>query len=543
MSDKLNFSNTVEEIRENKIILPDFQRGFTWKEQKKQRALLASVLTKLPLGTVLLLESNRNEYGCRKIGRKTKLKEAEIPVDKPYVLLDGQQRMTTLISFLTDIVDYSDLISPSLARKFFYCIPKFTLDDYDEIFGMAKMRTSESIMRSEYPDFTTNDIIDRIYMFDRKDNRKIIYEEMKKVNQGDFIAFCTDYETDGYLLPMFLLYGACGNKIREHSNLLKEVLKAISKRYISDIENTLKMVDDNNKYNKYVRYLFNDCGRTKDNTSVNDVKKELDFRQEEWVDHMKGYLDSCIKDMEIQEYRLTGQQDRLRAIDIYENMNRGGKALDVFDLLLARAAQTPESGWTLRDKVEDYVKGNHLNDYKILLENAKGNVKNEFEKNEYSEYCASYNMKCWDDNENDLSSAYSKLLVDLVGVFHHFMDEKNDVILYDNIELISSFSVTCTKREYLLDKVQSKSLWKLITEACKAIDRALMFLAVRCGIMSLTDVHYNLMLVILGFVLSNNKWYESKESNDIIEAWYWATIFSGNFRIEQNKAFEKHLRN
>ncbi len=52
---RVNLRDIVDRISENTIVLPDFQRGFTWKENNRQKALLASVLTKLPIGTVLFL--------------------------------------------------------------------------------------------------------------------------------------------------------------------------------------------------------------------------------------------------------------------------------------------------------------------------------------------------------------------------------------------------------------------------------------------------------------------------------------------------------
>ena len=60
---KIDFTELVHKIEDNKIVLPDFQRGFVWKDQKKQKALIASILTKLPIGTILLLEAKVDEYG------------------------------------------------------------------------------------------------------------------------------------------------------------------------------------------------------------------------------------------------------------------------------------------------------------------------------------------------------------------------------------------------------------------------------------------------------------------------------------------------
>lgn len=48
---------TINKIKKNEILLPDFQRQFVWKEEEMQRKLVASVLTKMPIGSILLLKS------------------------------------------------------------------------------------------------------------------------------------------------------------------------------------------------------------------------------------------------------------------------------------------------------------------------------------------------------------------------------------------------------------------------------------------------------------------------------------------------------
>ena len=63
---RVNLRDIVDRISENTIVLPDFQRGFTWKENNRQKALLASVLTKLPIGTVLFLNVKQRTMDTRK---------------------------------------------------------------------------------------------------------------------------------------------------------------------------------------------------------------------------------------------------------------------------------------------------------------------------------------------------------------------------------------------------------------------------------------------------------------------------------------------
>ena len=56
-SRKEYLETTIRKIKKNEILLPDFQRQFVWKEEI-QKKLVASVLTRLPIGSILLLRSN-----------------------------------------------------------------------------------------------------------------------------------------------------------------------------------------------------------------------------------------------------------------------------------------------------------------------------------------------------------------------------------------------------------------------------------------------------------------------------------------------------
>lgn len=74
-----NLKNIIEEIKNNKIMLPDFQRQFDWNIEK-QSGLVASVLTKLPVGGILLLEADSKDYKSKRIGLDSKEKIiGEIP--------------------------------------------------------------------------------------------------------------------------------------------------------------------------------------------------------------------------------------------------------------------------------------------------------------------------------------------------------------------------------------------------------------------------------------------------------------------------------
>ena len=116
-----DLTDIVRKIEKEKILLPDFQRKFVWTDEKQQKMLVASVLSKMPIGSILLLKSKSNEYASKIIGCK---KQVNIQDEDVEFLLDGQQRMTVLSNVFSDIIHskcdkVSDLVSESLKRRFF----------------------------------------------------------------------------------------------------------------------------------------------------------------------------------------------------------------------------------------------------------------------------------------------------------------------------------------------------------------------------------------------------------------------------------------
>ena len=49
-----DFTDIVRKIESKKILLPDFQREFVWKDEEQQKNVIASVLAKMPIGSILL---------------------------------------------------------------------------------------------------------------------------------------------------------------------------------------------------------------------------------------------------------------------------------------------------------------------------------------------------------------------------------------------------------------------------------------------------------------------------------------------------------
>lgn len=98
-STKASLNDMLREIREGKIQLPDFQRGWVWDDDHI-RDLLVSIARSFPIGAVMLLEAGGE---VRFQTRPVEGLEGLIPPDREpeKLILDGQQRLTTLTQALS----------------------------------------------------------------------------------------------------------------------------------------------------------------------------------------------------------------------------------------------------------------------------------------------------------------------------------------------------------------------------------------------------------------------------------------------------------
>lgn len=101
-----------------KIQLPDFQRGYKW-EDERIRQLLVTIVRGHPLGVVMMLEADNNNVRFKP--RPIEGVHAELDADIDWLLLDGQQRLTSLTQALTGdgVVATKDSRGQLLKRRYY----------------------------------------------------------------------------------------------------------------------------------------------------------------------------------------------------------------------------------------------------------------------------------------------------------------------------------------------------------------------------------------------------------------------------------------
>lgn len=142
LSDYLQWTNA------GRIQLPDFQRGYKW-EDERIRSLLVTVLRGHPLGVVMLLRT-----GSDQVRFKPKpLEGTDVPgeVEPEMLLLDGQQRLTSLTQALTGdgVVATMDSRGKLMERRYFVDVP-LALHGEDRLDEAVVSLPGDGVLRSNF---------------------------------------------------------------------------------------------------------------------------------------------------------------------------------------------------------------------------------------------------------------------------------------------------------------------------------------------------------------------------------------------------------
>jgi len=121
-STKRLLRDVLGDIVEGKVQLPDFQRGWIWDDEHV-RSLLVSIARSFPVGAVMLLETGgATRFQVRPV-ENVPFKGS--PPEPELLILDGQQRLTTLtqVLSLTGPVKTTDEKGKAIERYYYFHIP------------------------------------------------------------------------------------------------------------------------------------------------------------------------------------------------------------------------------------------------------------------------------------------------------------------------------------------------------------------------------------------------------------------------------------
>ena len=539
---------TIGKIIKNNILLPDFQRQFVWKDEDAQCKLVASVLTKMPLGSILLLSAeDASEYACKPLGLKTKLDSAKIPRGKVEFLLDGQQRMTVLTNVFSDAIfnlsnQAGDLTAPgALKRRFFLEIPKFENTSVPDLFGVRSL-DCPIISDAADPEFLTADVLPFIKVISfnvTKDQDKSYNPYNKKPSKmSELETYCMGANPDFFYIPLFLLIET-GRLSVNHTglnNIVTAIARSVCRTKVSFLKERLeaepcwdvrKYVTENLISDIFESYFDSSCFEKEPEEICKEFERVLETQADSWARYMMSYLNSCISQINLSQIVVEDSQ-RARAIDIYENLNRGGISLDIFDLVMARVAQVTHEPFYDR-LIKNICAGKNYPDNTITSAPA---VKMEFLRLRPTYHAAEY-FGSYDADRHEILRAYLESFLNVLCIRSYVPSLDPE-----------AYSVELIKKQKKLE-LSAKTINDNCEAACRALDRACYFFQSRCGIRNLKELNYVLMLPIVACILWDNELYNG-ELNDrvfnLIEAWYWTSLFSGAYDKDQNQVMINDLK-
>lgn len=532
-----NTSNLVEiinKIEKNQILLPDFQRDFKWKDEDQQKSLVASVLCKMPIGSILLLEADPNDYAAKAIGcAKRQIETSEITGNVEF-LLDGQQRLTVLTNVFSNIIHdnckkVSELVAPmALKRRFFLKLPQWKdrPDLEEDWFGIGKLEFPIENPNTDLPVFLTSQILGYIHVESFNADDKKPYNPSEKLS-SELDQYCVSF-SNGYLIPLFLMVAPTSVGKNRNSVLLRfaEIVERVSREIASEINSAyIEYMDDSEKY-EFTKYIFgeeaDDIYKQQDNEQ--SFKEALEGKRKIWDSQMKEYLLSCINSIFLDQIVVKASQ-RARAIDIYENLNRGGVCLNTFDLIMARVAKVSKENFASR--MNHFMMDQKKYSEKVLLEKIQKLLSERIQDQTYN---ATENTGCYNTLKNCFDQKYIDIFLDVLSIYSYVPDLNPEAIRLDHI-----------KKGFILN-LKPEQINQNCEKTILAIDRALFFLQTRCGIRTLQEVNYALMVVLIAVIFIEDKYFYDKDVHDLLEGWYWSVLFSGEYDKDQNSTFISNLK-
>ena len=363
----------TELINEENLLLPDFQRDFVWKPQEQQLNLVCSLFLDIPIGSILVLDKLDN-IGKRQLCHKEK---RSFPEGDTKLLMDGQQRISTIRSIFSDLYKNADgweKIHKSLYNKLSYrWFLDLSLKDLKDNDLQKKLKLLYDFYWNKKfeDDFEEikSFIINKKILSKNKDERWHPSKEIEKIK---------NYCEEENFLPLFLI-------LSDFSDLTP-IIKKISEKYID-------FLIKEKKQNKLIQ---NHCNEIKKNFKViiaEEKKSELTNKIETKI---KQFFDKHIIYKEV--YGVEYEKSQLsKATVAFKTMNTGGISLGVFDIVSA--------------KYSNLNKGRLS---KKLLEYAEKFIK----KEEYEPSIADLIIeKFLQDDKNLITKSFSDMYLNILSLF------------------------------------------------------------------------------------------------------------------------------
>lgn len=526
-----------QDIVDNKLVLPNFQRGFVWGVDE-QRRLLASVLVNLNYGAALTIEGERGKFDVRAIGCNSYLDSDELKPSVNY-LLDGQQRITTIYSAfnISWTKDNFDSIFSKLQYIWFLKLqrPYIDTDDNNEQIVddkdaqidafCEKKDIEEDVFGFEHLNFYEKNILeinsDVMENYIKKENVKT--QEKHKFYYGALasnsnVSDIIDYCIHNKCIPFFWLM----QKNEKFDKYIKKILGEIAVQRTEEIIEVFKyspskrrvdifraiMPMDDEEYLQLAEELDKEK-YTQDSLEQTYAHKIRTTIKDDWTLSVLNFINQ-LRSREIHFLELENSEFD-RAINIFSTLNEGGTPLGLFDLVVARTALINDKN-EKKDTIEDVFK----REISIPIAIKK-------EDNEISKFIPS-SMKFISKDLVEKAVAEQLFTTNIIGC--------NTKYEFDaNFELLLQLKKgKYNPKDILNRKYKSEDVRNYFNISVKGFLRTMTFLHYYIGIDQFKNVQYTKMILPITLCLMQNKVWNSPYLLKKIEGWYWYTIFSGGYK-------------
>ena len=475
----------IEKINKKDLMIPDFQRGFVWDAERIKK-LFASVLCNNPIGTILTLNSDDSNFTCKMIGAQPRTCPIEKKEGKVDFLIDGQQRLTSLISGFTFyyhqkfLQNPKDIASEDLFKLYFLKIPAIGNNTSEDLFGIRTLSFPEKL------DFTTNTIYPYIEGLYYKEiiNDNSVKENVIDCNDNNIkiniCNFCQSVKKDEegnefYHIPL-----------QFNGPDLNKVLGVISESYAQQL-------GDPEKKNY-------------------------------WMTQMQAYLAASItSELQLSEINVD-DSNKTRAIDIYNNLNQGGIELSILDLIIATV------GTKSKENFYSMILDEMTKNFEYFNESLPSNIRNLLNNQPYNPVERADVI-----NKNEIKASYISVFLDVLALLINKAGKK-------------PFSIEVTKEDNLF-KLKADDILDNYKDACVALARALFFFQTRCGIKTFDNINYKAQVTVVAYFFANIDLFKNEKMHDLFEYWYWISVFGWMHKSDQKNSilnmipiFEEYIK-